>query len=324
MSPPGRAASSSRLSTRTAAGPASRTPSRPRDRQQCWPRPRKCHAGDAANGGLRPILTNRFVGPQTKDGIPSVRACPPLGTRSRPPDPGLHRSTGRGPTAAVTSTCSTPRRPAWVRSSPANPMQRPECAPAEIVSLVRSVVGLSWQSASSANYFCERPTMSDNYWIPCQHCGKDLPRNWDWWVCNCCGFRVCPACLGEHRGPHGQSFKCSQCMPGRWKSTGECDGVHQLGRGVDLGPFVLVFVYGFVSGVMEGMRSGSGCPAPAKEPSRERPSEWWIVGRKGERFRVGVTGDELEELTGNRFGKSVDLGSIRWAGAGPATGHLFH
>ncbi len=57
--------------------------------------------------------------------------------------------------------------------------------------------------------------MADNCWIACQHCGKDLPRNWDWWVCKCCGFRVCPACLGEHEGPHGQSYKCSRCMPGR-------------------------------------------------------------------------------------------------------------
>ena len=40
---------------------------------------RKCHAGDAANGGRRPILTNRCVGPQTKDGIPSLCGLPALG-----------------------------------------------------------------------------------------------------------------------------------------------------------------------------------------------------------------------------------------------------
>lgn len=60
-----------------------------------------------------------------------------------------------------------------------------------------------------------------------------------------------------------------------------------------IGPFVLVFGYGFVCGVLEGMRSGSGRSVRAKPMSIEKRSDWWIVGRKGERFRVGVTGDEL-------------------------------
>lgn len=51
--------------------------------------------------------------------------------------------------------------------------------------------------------------------IPCQHCRKELPTNWNWFVCNTCGFRVCPHCLSAHRGPYGQGFKCSQCAFGQ-------------------------------------------------------------------------------------------------------------
>lgn len=58
-----------------------------------------------------------------------------------------------------------------------------------------------------------------------------------------------------------------------------------------VGPIVLVFV----CGVIEGLRSGSGCSAPAKVTSRERPSDWWVVGRKGERFRVSVPGDRSQK-----------------------------
>jgi hypothetical protein len=50
--------------------------------------------------------------------------------------------------------------------------------------------------------------------IPCQCCGKQLPATWNWWACNRCGFRVCPHCLGSHRGQYGTGFKCSQCPHG--------------------------------------------------------------------------------------------------------------
>ena len=57
--------------------------------------------------------------------------------------------------------------------------------------------------------------MTNNYQIPCQCCGKQLPQNWNWYVCNQCGFRVCPSCLSEHRGQYGQGFKCSRCAFGQ-------------------------------------------------------------------------------------------------------------
>ena len=41
-----------------------------------------------------------------------------------------------------------------------------------------------------------------SYWIPCQNCGKELPSDWSWYVCDKCGFRVCPSCLGSHKGPY--------------------------------------------------------------------------------------------------------------------------
>jgi hypothetical protein len=56
-----------------------------------------------------------------------------------------------------------------------------------------------------------------NYLIPCQHCGKMLPQAWNWFICNQCGFWVCPHCLSEHRGQYGRGFKCSRCPFGQMK-----------------------------------------------------------------------------------------------------------
>lgn len=53
------------------------------------------------------------------------------------------------------------------------------------------------------------------YQISCQNCGKQLPQNWNWYVCNKCGFRVCPYCLSEHRGQYGSGYKCSRCAFGQ-------------------------------------------------------------------------------------------------------------
>jgi len=42
-----------------------------------------------------------------------------------------------------------------------------------------------------------------------------LPRDWNWFVCDQCGFRVCPHCLGKHTGPYGNGgYKCSRCAFG--------------------------------------------------------------------------------------------------------------
>lgn len=51
-------------------------------------------------------------------------------------------------------------------------------------------------------------------WIPCQCCGQQLPQDWRWYVCDTCGYRICPSCLGRHSGPYGSGFKCSQCAFG--------------------------------------------------------------------------------------------------------------
>ena len=55
-------------------------------------------------------------------------------------------------------------------------------------------------------------------------------------------------------------------------------------------PFVLVFLHGFVNGLRGGIQTGSGRPAPAVEPSRERPGDWWILGRTGDRRRTQANG----------------------------------
>lgn len=54
-------------------------------------------------------------------------------------------------------------------------------------------------------------------WIPCQCCGQQYPQDWHWYVCDTCGYRICPSCLGRHKGPYGSGFKCSQCAFGHMK-----------------------------------------------------------------------------------------------------------
>ena len=51
--------------------------------------------------------------------------------------------------------------------------------------------------------------------IPCQCCRNQLPADWTWYVCNTCGYRVCPHCLNKHHGRYGSGFKCSQCITGQ-------------------------------------------------------------------------------------------------------------
>jgi hypothetical protein len=52
--------------------------------------------------------------------------------------------------------------------------------------------------------------------IPCQCCGQMLPAYWNWFVCDKCGYRICPSCLSKHKGPYGSGgFKCSQCAFGQ-------------------------------------------------------------------------------------------------------------
>lgn len=54
--------------------------------------------------------------------------------------------------------------------------------------------------------------------IPCQKCGQQYTEDWTWYVCDTCGYRICPSCFGSHSGP-GNGYnsggnKCSQCQTG--------------------------------------------------------------------------------------------------------------
>ena len=51
-------------------------------------------------------------------------------------------------------------------------------------------------------------------WIPCQCCGQEFPEHWNWYVCDKCGYRICPSCLAKHSGRYGAGYKCSQCAFG--------------------------------------------------------------------------------------------------------------
>jgi hypothetical protein len=54
-----------------------------------------------------------------------------------------------------------------------------------------------------------------NVLIPCQCCGRNLPKDYSWFVCNECGFRVCPHCQGKHTGSYSNGgYKCSRCAFG--------------------------------------------------------------------------------------------------------------
>lgn len=53
----------------------------------------------------------------------------------------------------------------------------------------------------------------------CQICRKQYPDTFLWYICDTCGFRVCPICMssGRQQGPYGSGSKCGQCFQGRLK-----------------------------------------------------------------------------------------------------------
>lgn len=54
--------------------------------------------------------------------------------------------------------------------------------------------------------------------IPCQKCGQQYTQDWNWYVCDTCGYRICTSCFGTHSGPGNSNnvggYKCSQCQMG--------------------------------------------------------------------------------------------------------------
>ena len=53
--------------------------------------------------------------------------------------------------------------------------------------------------------------------IPCQCCGKVYPSDYNWFVCDTCGYRICPFCIHTHSGRYSigrGGNKCSQCQNG--------------------------------------------------------------------------------------------------------------
>ena len=54
--------------------------------------------------------------------------------------------------------------------------------------------------------------------IPCQKCGQQYTEDWTWYVCDKCGYHICPSCFGSHSGPgngyNTGGYKCSQCQMG--------------------------------------------------------------------------------------------------------------
>lgn len=51
--------------------------------------------------------------------------------------------------------------------------------------------------------------------IPCMNCGETHLGEWHWYICDCCGFRVCASCEGCHKGSFSDGGeKCSRCLNG--------------------------------------------------------------------------------------------------------------
>lgn len=46
-------------------------------------------------------------------------------------------------------------------------------------------------------------------WIPCMNCGRMYDESWPWYICDTCGYRICPSCMN--------SFKCPKCTWGHMK-----------------------------------------------------------------------------------------------------------
>lgn len=51
----------------------------------------------------------------------------------------------------------------------------------------------------------------------CMVCRKPFDESFLWYVCDHCGYRVCPHCMGsgKQQGPYGSGIKCGQCFPGK-------------------------------------------------------------------------------------------------------------
>ena len=59
-----------------------------------------------------------------------------------------------------------------------------------------------------------------NITVSCFCCGNKYPVRWFWYICDKCGYRICPSCLGKHSGPCNSNggVKCSQCYSGILRS----------------------------------------------------------------------------------------------------------
>ena len=57
--------------------------------------------------------------------------------------------------------------------------------------------------------------------IICPVCRQQWESSFKWYVCDCCGNRVCPHCMqsGRQKGPYGVGFKCGQFIKGWMKET---------------------------------------------------------------------------------------------------------
>lgn len=71
--------------------------------------------------------------------------------------------------------------------------------------------------------------MDKGSFIPCQCCGQQyVDESWTWYVCDKCGYRICPNCFDKHSGPYGHGgYKCSRCM------TGQLHLVHGIRSGLE-------------------------------------------------------------------------------------------
>ena len=56
--------------------------------------------------------------------------------------------------------------------------------------------------------------------VTCKCCHRTMSDKGHWFVCDSCGYRICPSCLSSHSGPFSSGgYKCSQCAWGHMKDV---------------------------------------------------------------------------------------------------------
>lgn len=173
--------------------------------------------------------------------------------------------------------------------------------------------------------------------IPCQKCGHQYTEDWSWYVCDTCGYRICPDCYGSHSGP-GNGYnngggKCSQCQTG-WlhlqhgirnqvenaRSASKLDEYLSRARGYDVRPSQQQTVEPPVT-TPSSHENYSSARSSQKEPDGIILTNTALIARKYKRTSQQDVANIIREFISGAYDikgfqwELVDLGSQDMAGA---------